>query len=106
MRQDPGVSLYGEIICPMCFAQLAEQAGLRPSAWRFTTETELPIPQASGDRRVWDSKAWMWREPAGGGSDECAIRCGEAFDFAWCLTHDTTFPLDASCPGPPPKENE
>lgn len=28
----------------------------------------------------------------------CAMRQGHPFDFAWCDTHDTTFPFDAVCP--------
>jgi hypothetical protein len=29
---------------------------------------------------------------------KCDMRCGEPYDFAWCLTHDTTFDLGEVCP--------
>lgn len=28
---------------------------------------------------------------------DCDMRCGEPYDFAWCVTHDTTFPLGEVC---------
>ena len=27
----------------------------------------------------------------------CDMKCGEPYDFAWCETHDTTFPLGDKC---------
>lgn len=29
--------------------------------------------------------------------DACEMRQGEPYDFAWCQTHDTTFPLGGTC---------
>lgn len=29
---------------------------------------------------------------------ECDLRQQEPFDFAWCVTHDRTFPLGGDCP--------
>lgn len=28
----------------------------------------------------------------------CDMRSGEPYDFAWCETHDSTFPLGDTCP--------
>lgn len=55
---------FGGIICPICFATLAEEMGVA-WRWRFYAETvnvELATVTPSG--RVWNSETWLWDEPA------------------------------------------
>jgi hypothetical protein len=50
------------IVCPICFAALAEERGVATN-WRLSAETvlvELETVTPSG--RVWDDMAWLWRD--------------------------------------------
>jgi hypothetical protein len=51
------------IVCPTCFAQLAEErVGAGP--WRLTAvrvKADLETTTPSG--RVWDKRAWLWVTP-------------------------------------------
>lgn len=54
---------YDELICPTCFAELAEERGIA-SAWRLAAgvvNVELETVTPSG--RVWDASQWLWVEP-------------------------------------------
>jgi len=54
---------YGEIICPTCFAVIAEELGIA-NYWQFNapcTTRELKTVTPSG--RVWDADCWLWVEP-------------------------------------------
>lgn len=56
--------LFGGIVCTVCFAELAEEAGIAES-WRFDAErihAELATVTPSG--RVWNPQTWLWEEPA------------------------------------------
>lgn len=56
---------YNEIICPVCFAQLAEEQGIA-SFWRFYAErvhVELATTTPSG--RVWNPQTWLWEDRSG-----------------------------------------
>lgn len=51
------------IICPICFAALAEQAGIA-NLWRLDAKRvhrELTTVTPSG--RVWDAELWLWVDP-------------------------------------------
>lgn len=53
---------FDGIVCPTCFAVLAEQSGVARS-WRLAAEVvtaNLDLVTPSG--RVWDSQRWLWRE--------------------------------------------
>lgn len=57
-----GVELHGGVVCPSCFAALAEEAGVAQS-WRFTAEVihaELQTVTPSG--RVWNDATWLWED--------------------------------------------
>src|SRR5690349_6553643 len=59
-----GADRYGGIVCPICFAQLAQQAGVTGRLWRLTSDdvrAELETDTPSG--RLWDERAWLWVEP-------------------------------------------
>lgn len=54
---------FGGIVCPVCFAALAEEAGVA-QRWRFYAQkvhVELATVTPSG--RVWNEKTWLWEEP-------------------------------------------
>lgn len=54
---------YNEIICPLCFAELAEEQGIATD-WRVdarTVNVELETVTPSG--RVWNDETWLWEEP-------------------------------------------
>lgn len=58
-----GDELHDGIVCPTCFAILAEQRGIAHALWRFSADrvsVELELVTPSG--RVWDEQSWMWRE--------------------------------------------
>lgn len=55
---------FDGIVCPTCFARLAETRGIAGPTWRFFpdevhTQLELTTP----DGRVWDEKLWLWVDP-------------------------------------------
>jgi hypothetical protein len=66
-----GGSINGEdnpdgIVCPVCFAQLAEYRKVA-SLWRFYAErVHVPLETVTPSGRVWDPETWMWREPESG----------------------------------------
>jgi len=56
-----GNEMYEGIVCPTCFALLAEAAGLA-EFWQFSAQrvhVELETVTPSG--RVWDEQTWLWR---------------------------------------------
>ena len=51
------------IVCPTCFAQLAEAEDLA-QRWRFYPESVTPdLETVTPDGRVWDDEAWLWVAP-------------------------------------------
>lgn len=59
-----GRDLHDGIVCPTCFAVLAEKMGLA-NYWQFNapcTTRELTMVTPSG--RVWDAERWLWVEPS------------------------------------------
>jgi hypothetical protein len=59
-----GPDLYGGIVCPTCFARLAERQGVA-FGWRLYATgvlTELATVTPSGRR--WDEASWLWVEEA------------------------------------------
>lgn len=58
-----GVAPWSGIVCPTCFVQLAEAAGVA-SMWRLSAEkvnVELETVTPSG--RVWNPDTWLWETP-------------------------------------------
>jgi hypothetical protein len=54
---------FGGIVCPVCFAQLAEQAGIA-RLWRLSAErVDTPLQTVLPDGRVWDEHRWLWVQP-------------------------------------------
>jgi hypothetical protein len=49
-----GVETYS-VVCPSCFAALAEEQGIAVSAWRF---------YVTPTGRVWNPETWLWDDPA------------------------------------------
>lgn len=55
--------LFEGIICPICFAALAQEAGIA-QRWRFHAEKVLvPLKTVTPSGRVWDETTWLWEEP-------------------------------------------
>lgn len=58
-----GTEIHAGIVCPTCFAQLAEQSGIG-EIWRLSAErvhVELEAVTPSG--RVWNPQTWKFEEP-------------------------------------------
>lgn len=54
---------YGEIICPTCFAILAEAAGVA-QRWRVYAErVNVPLATVTPSGRVWNPETWLWEYP-------------------------------------------
>ncbi|GAA0720064.1 hypothetical protein Drose_06335 [Dactylosporangium roseum] len=57
-----GEEAFDGIVCPSCFARLAEERGIA-ELWRFSAgrvHVELETVTPSG--RTWDDATWLWRE--------------------------------------------
>lgn len=55
---------WNEIICPPCFAELAETSGVAARGWRFTADRVLvPLATSTPSGRVWDEAKQLWVEP-------------------------------------------
>lgn len=54
---------YNEIICPLCFVELAEERGIA-TGWRLTaTEINVELETATPSGRVWNEDSWLWEVP-------------------------------------------
>lgn len=64
--------LHDGIVCPTCFAALAEAAGIARD-WRLTAaDVQVPLPTVTPSGRVWDAGRWLWVDPddtTAGGTD-------------------------------------
>jgi len=59
-----GTATYDGIVCPTCFAALAENAGIAHE-WRLiagAVSVELETVTPSG--RVWNDETWLWEGSA------------------------------------------
>lgn len=84
---------HDEIICPTCFADLAEQAGVA-ELWRFYAErVKVPLQTVTPTGRVWDADAWLWRDPE-------TAECGGVF---WHGEHPMS--TGGYCQGFPPSRD-
>jgi hypothetical protein len=55
---------YGEIICPLCFAELASEQGITGPHWRFfADEVEVGLELETPSGRVWNPGTWLWDTP-------------------------------------------
>lgn len=63
MRPDGPESpwLWQEIICPVCFAGLAQEAGVA-FIWRLYA-VDADVPQGASDGRIWNPDTWLWDKP-------------------------------------------
>lgn len=53
---------YGGIVCPSCFATLAEDAGIA-SLWRFTAErVHVELQTVTPTGRVWNADTWLFED--------------------------------------------
>jgi hypothetical protein len=92
-----GEDEFDGIVCPTCFAVLAEQRGIAV-LWRLSAERiHVELETTSPDGRVWDSERWLWVEPATGGvvdaAPACRIEIFESRSAGWvwrCHTCDVT----------------
>lgn len=58
-----GTEIHNGIVCPTCFAILAEEQGVA-DLWRFYADRVLvPLQTVTPNGRVWDERTWLWREP-------------------------------------------
>lgn len=55
---------YGEIICPLCFAELAAEQGITGPYWHFfADEVHVGLELETPTGRVWNSETWRWDTP-------------------------------------------
>lgn len=58
---------YGEIICPTCFAVLAEAAGVATGSWMLRPDkVHVLLQTVTPSARVWNEATQLWDEPDGG----------------------------------------
>lgn len=51
---------FNGIVCPSCFATLAEQRGIA-TIWRFdAVKVHVPLETMTPSGRVWDEQTWRW----------------------------------------------
>lgn len=56
--------LHHGIVCPTCFAVLAEQAGIAQQ-WRLTAERiHGPLVTTTPSGRTWNEQTWLWDDAA------------------------------------------
>lgn len=56
---------FDGIVCPTCFAQLAEARGIA-QLWKFYAErVHVPLETVTPSGRVWNPATWMFEEPSG-----------------------------------------
>lgn len=52
------------IVCPTCFARLAEERGIA-SRWRLSAElVAVDLETVTPSGRTWDAETWLWRDAA------------------------------------------
>lgn len=60
MRAEDGSDEFDGIVCPVCFALLAETR-VSAAGWRLTAErVDAEMATTTRDGRVWDEDAWLW----------------------------------------------
>jgi hypothetical protein len=62
MRGDDisGTDLYGGIVCPTCFAVLAEKVGVA-DLWQMSAKrVHVPLQTVTPSGRVWNEQTWLW----------------------------------------------
>lgn len=58
-----GRDLYDGIVCPGCFARLAEETGAVGGLWRLWAEDVLvPLGEVRSDGAVWNPVTWLWEQ--------------------------------------------
>jgi hypothetical protein len=90
---------YDEIICPTCFAVLAEEAGVA-SRWRLCAErVTRPLQLVTPSGRTWNAQAWLWDEPAATADESrlCSDEAGHHYPHHW--RHPDDLDVLIECPG-------
>lgn len=55
---------FDGIVCPVCFAALAEEAGIA-ERWRFYAQrVKVELAKVTPSGRVWNEKTWLWVDAA------------------------------------------
>lgn len=59
-----GTDLHDGIVCPTCFAVLAEKVGIA-ELWRLSaTRVHTALKTTTPSGRVWDEQTWLWEDAA------------------------------------------
>lgn len=54
------LELHGGVVCPTCFAILAEKAGIA-DLWRLSAQrVHGPLTTVTPSGRVWNEQTWLW----------------------------------------------
>lgn len=81
MRGDDinNTDLYGGIVCPTCFAVLAEKAGIA-DLWQLSAKrVHVPLQTTTPSGRTWNEQTWLWEE-----SVTCSCKWSPARGRIWC----------------------
>ena len=58
-----GIETYS-VVCPSCFAILAEIAESGATLWKFdATDVKVPLETVTPSGRVWNPETWLWDDP-------------------------------------------
>ena len=58
-----GDEWYNGIVCPTCFAELADSAGVTRGGWRlYTPDVLVPLETVTPSGRVWNDDTWLFDE--------------------------------------------
>lgn len=91
---------FDGIVCPVCFAALAEDAGIA-WRWRFYAEKVMvPLQTVTPSGRVWNERTWMWDEvsdvhrpttylPIGSPHKEACVVCDEPWPCPQAASPET-----------------
>lgn len=64
-----GDEIHDGIVCPVCFATLAEAAGVA-DLWMFSAKrVHVDLETVTPSGRTWDESTWMWRDAEQPGGD-------------------------------------
>lgn len=56
--------IHNGIVCPTCFATLANEAGITTNRWNlFAQHALVPLQHITPSGRIWNPERWMFEEP-------------------------------------------
>lgn len=70
-----GTEIHDGIVCPTCFAVLAEERGVA-ELWQLApTKVHVELQTVTPSGRVWDEATWMWVDPPQSNGGALGVVC-------------------------------